>query len=118
MLDMYMYLCPISYNFMQNPKQSHLHVFLDQEDKLPDMEYYTPEEVYAVTQLQIKRLMHKVLQEIKTPAQSEEHRSDVNDEQSSGKKRKRQSTLIFGGCRSAPSETVMNVFTEAEVPST
>jgi hypothetical protein len=96
MLDMYMYLCPISYNFMQNPKQSHLHVFLDQEDKFPVMEYYTPEEVYPGTQLQVKSLMRKVLQERKTPGQSEEHSSGVSDEQSSDKKRKRQATLSFG----------------------
>jgi len=118
MLDMYMYLCPISYNFMQNPKQSHLHVFLDQEDKLPGMEYHTPEEVYAGTQLQVKSLMRKVLQQRKTPAQSEERSSGVSDEQSSGKKRKRQATLSFGGCSSAPSAAVMSVLAEAEVPST
>jgi hypothetical protein len=59
MLDMYMFLCPISYNFIQNPKQSHLHVFLDPLDKLPDMDYYTPcpDEVHAVTQVHIKNLM-------------------------------------------------------------
>ncbi len=51
MLDMYMFLCPISYNFMQNPKQSYLYVFLDGQDKFPDMEYYTPDKVYVGTQL-------------------------------------------------------------------
>ncbi len=51
MLDMYMFLCPISYNFMQNPKQSYLSVFLDGQDKFPDMEYYTPDKVYVGTQL-------------------------------------------------------------------
>jgi hypothetical protein len=39
-----------------------------------------------------KRLMRKVLQERKTPAQSEELSSGVRDEQSSGKKSKRQAT--------------------------
>jgi hypothetical protein len=68
--------------------------------------------------LQIKRLMCKVLQERKTPAQSEEHSSGVIDEQSSDKKRNRQVILSFGGCRSAPSEVVMSVITEAEDPST
>jgi len=51
-------------------------------------------------------------------AQSEERSSGVSDEQSSGKKRKRQATLSFGGCSSAPSAAVMSVLAEAEVPST
>jgi hypothetical protein len=92
MLDMYMFLCPISYNFMQNPNQSYLSVFLDGQDKFPDMEYYTPDEVYVVTQLQIKSLMCKVLHERKTPAQEEGPSSGTSDDQSSDKKRKRQST--------------------------
>jgi hypothetical protein len=102
MLDMYMYLCPISFNFMQNPRQSHVDVFLDEGDKLPGMHYYTPTEVHAGTQTEIKSLMRKILRERKnTPALEEEHSSSFSDEPSSGKKRKRhqQTTLNFGDSR-------------------
>ena len=80
MLDMYMYLCPISFNFMQNPKQSHLDVFLVEGDELPGMRYYTPAEVYAGTQSEIKSLMRQILRERKkTPAVEEEHTSGTSD---------------------------------------
>ena len=87
---------------MQNPRQSHVEVFLDEGDKLPDMHYYTPTEVHADTQSEIKSSMRKILRERKnTPALEEEHSSSLSDEPSSGKKRKRhqQTTLNFGDSR-------------------
>jgi hypothetical protein len=45
MLDMYMWLCPISLQYMIDPKHSHLDVFLDDNDSDPGMNYYTTEEV-------------------------------------------------------------------------
>ncbi len=34
---------------MQNPRQSHVEVFLDEGDKLSDMHHYTPAEVHEGT---------------------------------------------------------------------
>jgi hypothetical protein len=46
---------------MQNPRQSHVEVFLDEGDKLHAMHYYTPTEVHADTQSEIKSFMRKIL---------------------------------------------------------
>ena len=116
MLDMYMWLCPISFQYMQHPKQSHLHVFLDPADCDQGMQYYTPEEVLAGTETQVKEMMRKVLEGQHTAGQRdlpEDPSSSNSEHPTSGKKRKfSQARLPFGGDRDGGGAAVMSVIQE------
>ena len=62
MLDMYMWLCPMSLQYILHPKHSDLNVFLDPGDSDSPMNYYTTEEVLPGTSGKVKELMRKVFQ--------------------------------------------------------
>jgi hypothetical protein len=121
MLDMYMWLCPISYQFMIHPKQSHVPVFLDEADRLPGMEYYTVEAVFAGTEAKVKQLMRQVLEGENERVQ---HASTGDPDCSAGEvsakvgQKRKQTVLNFSGGRSAGGAGVMSVMEEANVPST
>ncbi len=121
MLDMYMWLCPISYHFMLHPKQSHVTVFLDEADRLPGMEYYTADAVFAGTEAKVKQLMRQVLAGENERGQ---HASTGDPGCIGGEaiakldKKRKQSLLTFSGDSSAGGAAVMSVMEEANVPST
>jgi hypothetical protein len=114
-------LTPMVLAVREKLRKAIVKVFLDEADRLPGMEYYTADAVFAGTEAKVKQLMRQVLAGENERGQ---HASTGDPGCIGGEaiakldKKRKQSLLTFSGDSSAGGAAVMSVMEEANVPST